>query len=60
MPHGTAKKEDTRGSCLVDMVILSKSDKDRYQMTSFICVVLKNHTNGLTDSQTQKTNVWLP
>ena len=34
-------------------------------MTSFICGILKNNTNEFiykpeTDSQTQKTNLWLP
>ena len=55
IPHAAwhGQEKHTRGSCLVEMVILSKSDKDRYQMTSFTCGVLKNHTNGLTDSHKQ-------
>ena len=48
----------------------SKSDRDKYHMISLICGILKkNGTNEnkmvqiniyKTDSQIQKTNLWLP
>ena len=44
---------------------VSQTEKDKYPMIPLICGVLKNSTNQLiqkteTDSQTQKTNLWLP
>ena len=43
----------------------NKLEKDKCHMTSLICWILKNDTNELTckteiDSQTSKTNFWLP
>ena len=43
----------------------NKKEKDRYHMISLICRIQKNDTNELiyktkTDSQTLKTNLWLP
>ena len=42
-----------------------KSEKNKYHMISLTCGILKNDTNELiyktkTDSQTSKTNLWLP
>ena len=44
---------------------VSQTEKDKYHMISLICEILKNDTNELIykieiDSQTQKTNLWLP
>ena len=44
---------------------ISQKEKDRYHMISLICRIQKNDTNELiyktkTDSQTLKTNLWLP
>ena len=52
----------------LDIVILSEvsqTEKGKYHMISLICGILKNDTNELIyeteiDSQTQKTNLWLP
>ena len=50
----------------LEMIILSEvsqTEIDKYHMMSLICGILKNDTNELiykTDSQTQKTNLWLP
>ena len=52
----------------LEMIILSEvsqAEKDKYHMISLICGILKNDTNELvykteTDSQTSKTNLWLP
>ena len=43
---------------------VSQTDKDKYYIVSVTCGILKE-TNELiykteTDSQTQKTNLWLP
>ena len=43
---------------------ISQTEKDKYHI-SLICGILKNDTNELIykteiDSQTQKTNLWLP
>ena len=43
----------------------NKSDKDKYHMILLICGIFKNDRNVLIykteiDSQTQKTNLWLP
>ena len=48
----------------LEIIILSKSEKDKYHMISLICGISKNDTNELvykreTDSQTLKTNWWL-
>ena len=44
---------------------LSQTQKDKYHMISLICGIEKNGTNELiykteTESQMQKTNLWLP
>ena len=44
---------------------VSQKQKDKYHMISLMCGILKNDTNEFTykteiDSQTQKTNLWLP
>ena len=44
---------------------VSQKEKNKYHMISLICGILKNDTNELvykteTDSQTSKTNLWLP
>ena len=52
----------------LEIIILnevSQTEKDKYRMISLICGILKKKTNELiykteTDSQTQKTNLWLP
>ena len=52
----------------LEMIIqseVSQTEKDKYYMISLICGILKNDTNKLIykteiDSQTQKTNLWLP
>ena len=50
----------------LEIITLSKPDKDKYHMILLICVIfLKNDTNEFiykteTDSQAQKTNLWLP
>ena len=52
----------------VEINILSKvsqTEKDKYHMISLICGIYKNDTHELIqrtkiDSQTQKTNLWLP
>ena len=52
----------------LEIVILSEvsqTEKDKYHMISRICRILKNDTDELIyetgiDSQTQKTNLWLP
>ena len=52
----------------LEIIILSgvsQKDKDKYHMISLICGIQKNDTNELiykteTDSQTSKTNLWLP
>ena len=52
----------------LEIIILSEvsqTEKDKYHMISLICGILKNDTNELvyktqTDSQTWKTNLWLP
>ena len=52
----------------MEIIILnevSQTEKDKYRMISLICGILKKKTNELiykteTDSQTQKTNLWLP
>ena len=43
----------------------SKSEKEKYHMISLLYGILKSDTNELiykteTDSQTSKTNLWLP
>ena len=50
----------------LEIITLSevKLNKDKYQVMSLICGILKNPTNELiykteTDSQTQKTTLWL-
>ena len=51
-----------------DTIILSEvsqTEKDKYHIISLICGILKNDTNALIytteiDSQTLKTNLWLP
>ena len=52
----------------LEIIILSEvshREKDKHQMISLICGILKNDTNELiykteTDQQTSKTNLWLP
>ena len=52
----------------LEIIILSEvsqTEKDKYHMILLICGILKNDTNELiykteTDSQTQRTNLWLP
>ena len=52
----------------LEIIILSEvsqTEKDKYHMISLICGILKYDTNELiykteTDSQTSKTNLWLP
>ena len=51
----------------LEIIILSgvsQTEKDKYLMMSFICGILKkNDTNELiykTETETQKTNLWLP
>ena len=52
----------------LEMIILSKisqTEKDKYHMVSLKVELKKNDTNELiyrteTDSQTSKTNLWLP
>ena len=52
----------------LEIIILSEvsqTEKDKYHMISLICGIQKNDTNELiykteTDSQTSKTNLWLP
>ena len=52
----------------LEIVILSEisqTDKDKYHMILLICGIFKNDRNVLIykteiDSQTQKTNLWLP
>ena len=44
---------------------LSQTEKDKYHIISLICGIKKSDTNELiykteTDSQTLKTNLWLP
>ena len=44
---------------------VSQTEKDKYHMISLICGIYKNDTHELIqrtkiDSQTQKTNLWLP
>ena len=51
----------------LDIIILSQvsqKEKDKYNMISLLCRILKNDTHDLIykiemDSQTQKTNLWL-
>ena len=47
-----------------DIILSEMSDKDKYRMISLICRILKNDTTEYiykteTDSQTQKSNLWL-
>ena len=52
----------------LEIIILSEecqTEKDIYHTISLICGIFNNETNELTyqteiDSQTQKTNLWLP
>ena len=52
----------------LEIIILSEvsqTEKNKYHMISLICGIQKNGTNELiykkeTDSQTQRTNLWLP
>ena len=52
----------------LEIIILSEvrqTEEDKYHMISLISGILKNGTNELIyrterDSQTQKTNLWLP
>ena len=44
---------------------VSQKEKDRYRRIALICVIFKKDTNELIykteiDSQTYKTNIWLP
>ena len=44
---------------------VSHTEKDKYHMISLVCGIKKNDRNELiykteTDSQNQKTNLWLP
>ena len=51
----------------LEIIILSKvsqKEKDKYHMISLICRILNmtqvNFYEAETDSQTQRTNLWLP
>ena len=49
----------------LEIIILSKREKDKYHMISLICGTKKKDTNELIDKteidpQTQKTNLWVP
>ena len=52
----------------LEIIILSEvsqAEKDKYHIISLLCGIQKNDTNELiykteTDSQTLKTNLWLP
>ena len=49
---------------IITLSEVSQKEKDKY-MISLICGIFKKDINGLiykteTDSQTQKTNLWLP
>ena len=52
----------------LEIIILrevNQTEKDKYHMISLICGIYKNDTKELIqrteiDSQTQKTNLWLP
>ena len=48
----------------LEMIILSKSEKDKYHMISLICGILKMiqtnlYTKQKKESQAEKTNLWL-
>ena len=50
---------------IIILSVVSQTEKDKYHIISLICGIQKNDTNELnykleTDSQTLKTNLWLP
>ena len=50
---------------IITLSEVSQTEKDKYHMILLICRIFKNDTNELVykteiDSQTQKTNLWLP
>ena len=49
----------------LEIIILSKSEIDKYHIVLFTCIILKDYTKELIsktglDPQAQNTNLWLP